>query len=54
MLIAGATDAESGAVSFRYRDGEQRNGVPISQAVDEIVAFVTRRVNHSPSVADFA
>ncbi len=27
MLIAGATDAEAGAVSFRYRDGSQRNGV---------------------------
>ena len=29
MLIAGATDAEAGAVSFRYRDGSQRNGIPI-------------------------
>ena len=28
MLIAGATDAEAGAVSFRYRDGTQRNGMP--------------------------
>jgi threonyl-tRNA synthetase len=54
MLIAGATDADSGAVSFRYRDGEQRNGVPIAQAVSEIADFVARRANHSPSVADFA
>jgi threonyl-tRNA synthetase len=54
MLIAGATDADSGAVSFRYRDGEQRNGVPIAQAVSEIADFVDRRANHSPSVADFA
>ena len=36
MLIAGATDAEAGAVSFRYRDGSQRNGIPVEQAVDEI------------------
>jgi threonyl-tRNA synthetase len=49
MLIAGATDAEVGAVSFRYRDGSQRNGIPIAQAVDEIVDIVTRRVNTSPS-----
>ena len=31
--IAGATDAEAGAVSFRYRDGSQRNGVPVDEAV---------------------
>ncbi|HEY7009448.1 MAG TPA: threonine--tRNA ligase, partial [Jatrophihabitantaceae bacterium] len=29
MLIAGATDADAGAVSFRYRDGSQRNGIPV-------------------------
>ena len=38
MLIAGETDAAAGAVSFRYRDGSQRNGVPIAEAVAEIVA----------------
>jgi threonyl-tRNA synthetase len=54
MLIAGSTDVESRAVSFRYRDGEQRNGVPVAQAVDEIADFVVRRVNHSPSLADFS
>jgi threonyl-tRNA synthetase len=53
MLIAGAKDVEDGGVSFRYRDGEQRNGVPVDQAVAEIVDFVERRVSHSPSVADF-
>ena len=36
MLIAGATDAEAGAVSFRYRDGSQRNGIPVEQAIGEI------------------
>jgi threonyl-tRNA synthetase len=53
MLIAGAQDAENGAVSFRYRDGEQRNGVPVEQAVQEIADFVASRKNSSPSVADF-
>ncbi|PZS27720.1 MAG: threonine--tRNA ligase, partial [Pseudonocardiales bacterium] len=51
MLIAGASDAEAGAVSFRYRDGEQRNGIPIEQAVAEIVDTVTRRMNASPTAA---
>jgi threonyl-tRNA synthetase len=54
MLIAGARDAEEGAVSFRYRDGDQRNGVPLEQAVAEIAGFIADRVNHSPAVADFA
>jgi threonyl-tRNA synthetase len=49
MLIAGATDAEAGAVSFRYRDGSQRNGIPVGQAVDEIADTVVRRLNASPS-----
>jgi threonyl-tRNA synthetase len=48
MVIAGATDAEANAVSFRYRDGSQRNGIPVEQAVDEIADFVARRVNTSP------
>jgi threonyl-tRNA synthetase len=48
MVIAGATDAEAGAVSFRYRDGTQRNGIAIDQAVDEIADFIARRVNSSP------
>jgi threonyl-tRNA synthetase len=49
MLIAGATDAEAGAVSFRYRDGSQRNGIAVAQAVDEIADVVARRVNASPN-----
>ena len=53
MVIAGATDAENGAVSFRYRDGEQRNGIPVAQAVDEIADFVARRINESPTAAHF-
>ena len=53
MLIAGGKDAEGGAVSFRFRDGEQLNGVPVALAADQIAGFVASRANHSPSVADF-
>jgi threonyl-tRNA synthetase len=49
VLIAGATDAEAGAVSFRYRDGSQRNGVPVGEAVDAVVAWVTARANADPT-----
>ncbi len=44
MLIAGADDMAAGAVSFRYRDGTQKNGVPVAEAVAEIVAAVRDRV----------
>jgi threonyl-tRNA synthetase len=43
MLIAGAQDVEAGAVSFRFRDGTQDNGVPIDQAVARIVEAVENR-----------
>ncbi len=43
MLIAGDDDIAKGAVSFRYRNGEQRNGVPIPEAIDEIVTAVRER-----------
>ncbi|CCG03218.1 Threonyl-tRNA synthetase [Blastococcus saxobsidens DD2] len=49
VLIAGATDAEAGAVSFRYRDGGQRNGIPVDQAVAEIAAWVAARSNADPT-----
>jgi threonyl-tRNA synthetase len=54
MLIAGSADVEAGAVSFRYRDGEQRNGIPIDQAVAEIVDTVVKRVNASPTAAMYS
>ncbi|GAA4598202.1 threonine--tRNA ligase [Planotetraspora phitsanulokensis] len=44
MLLAGDDDVAAGAVSFRYRNGEQKNGVPIEEAIDEIVDAVERRV----------
>ena len=37
VLIAGGEDAEAGAVSFRYRDGRQDNGVPVAEAIERIV-----------------
>ncbi|WP_414689773.1 threonine--tRNA ligase [Nocardioides sp.] len=40
MLIAGGEDVELGAVSFRYRDGHQENGVPIEEAIARVVAAV--------------
>jgi threonyl-tRNA synthetase len=49
VLLAGATDAEAGAVSFRYRDGSQRNGVPVADAVAQIADWVAARHNVDPS-----
>jgi len=44
MLLAGDDDVAAGAVSFRYRSGEQRNGVPVDEAIGEITAAVAQRV----------
>ena len=43
MVIAGDQDMEAGAVSFRYRDGHQDNGVPIDEAIQRVVAAVDSR-----------
>jgi threonyl-tRNA synthetase len=43
MLLAGDADVAAGAVSFRYRDGSQKNGVPVAEAVAEIVEAVATR-----------
>jgi threonyl-tRNA synthetase len=43
MLIAGDDDMAAGAVSFRYRDGSQRNGVSVDEAVAEILDAVRQR-----------
>ncbi|MDQ4491510.1 threonine--tRNA ligase [Sinomonas sp. ASV486] len=45
VLIAGGEDAEAGAVSFRFRDGSQDNGVPIETAIERIVEAVRTRAN---------
>ncbi|MET8009669.1 threonine--tRNA ligase [Streptomyces sp. NPDC005271] len=44
MVIAGDDDVAAGAVSFRYRDGSQKNGIPIDQALAEIADAVERRI----------
>ncbi|WP_370739496.1 threonine--tRNA ligase [Arthrobacter glacialis] len=43
VLIAGGDDADANAVSFRFRDGSQDNGVPVSEAVSRIVEAVRNR-----------
>ena len=43
MLIAGEEDVNSNAVSFRYRNGDQKNGVPIADAITEILATIAER-----------
>ncbi len=43
MVIAGEDDAKVGAVSFRYRNGEQKNAIPIADAIAEIAAAIKDR-----------
>jgi threonyl-tRNA synthetase len=54
MLLAGGKDVESGAVSFRFRDGSQINGVAVDRAVEAIEQWIARRENASPSAETFA
>nr|WP_205861485.1 threonine--tRNA ligase [Planosporangium flavigriseum] len=51
MAIAGDDDVAGGTVSFRYRDGSQRNGVPLDEAVAHVVDVVRSRTNVGPSAA---
>ena len=53
MLLAGARDKEAGAVSFRFLDGSQVNGVPVEKAVETIVSWVRSRNNEQPSKDSF-
>ncbi|MFF1677796.1 threonine--tRNA ligase [Streptomyces sp. NPDC058256] len=43
MVIAGDEDMTAGAVSFRYRDGSQENGIPVDEAIAKIVKVVEER-----------
>jgi threonyl-tRNA synthetase len=43
MMIAGEEDQVANAVSFRYRNGEQKNQIPIKQAIDEVLAVIKDR-----------
>ncbi|MEI6215775.1 MAG: threonine--tRNA ligase [Actinomycetes bacterium] len=44
MMIAGEEDQLAGAVSFRYRNGEQKNGVPIADAITEVLTAISNRI----------
>jgi threonyl-tRNA synthetase len=54
QLLAGAQDVEAGAVSFRFRDGSQLNGVPVAQAVAAITQWAAGRSNASPTAENFS
>ena len=43
MVIAGEEDMKAGAVSFRYRNGEQKNGIPLAEAIAEIKGTIAAR-----------
>ncbi|MDQ1103936.1 threonine--tRNA ligase [Nocardioides zeae] len=43
MVIVGDADVEAGAVSFRYRNGDQDNGVPLDEAIQRVVDAVAAR-----------
>ncbi|MFF5116057.1 threonine--tRNA ligase [Dactylosporangium aurantiacum] len=51
MAIAGDDDVSGGTVSFRYRDGSQRNGVALDEAVAHVVDVVRSRTNVGPTAA---
>ena len=44
MLIAGEEDQNAGAVSFRFRDGSQENGIPVAQAIERILKSIEDKV----------
>ncbi|NLE78968.1 MAG: threonine--tRNA ligase [Rhodococcus sp.] len=54
MLLAGERDVEAGAVSFRFRDGSQVNGVPVDKAVAIVTEWIAKRENASPTADAFA
>jgi threonyl-tRNA synthetase len=49
MLLAGDRDVEAGAVSFRFGDRTQINGVPRGQALATIVKWIADRENAAPT-----
>jgi threonyl-tRNA synthetase len=49
MLVAGDRDVEANAVSFRFGDRTQLNGVPRDEAVAAIVEWISRRENATPT-----
>ena len=49
MLLAGERDVDANAVSFRFLDGSQINGVPVERAVELIADWITAKRNDQPS-----
>ena len=49
MLLAGERDVDANAVSFRFLDGTQVNGVPVETAINVIEAWVRERNNEQPT-----
>ncbi|MGV0372399.1 threonine--tRNA ligase [Corynebacterium pilbarense] len=49
MLLAGERDVDANAVSFRFLDGSQINGVPVERAVELITDWITAKRNDQPS-----
>ncbi|BBU23220.1 threonine--tRNA ligase [Mycobacterium xenopi] len=49
MLLAGDRDMAAGAVSFRFGDRTQINGVPRDEAVETIVKWIRKRENATPT-----
>ncbi|WP_086782171.1 threonine--tRNA ligase [Crossiella equi] len=49
LMLAGDKDVEAGAVSFRFRDGTQINGIPVERAVGLVAEWVERRENTEPT-----
>jgi threonyl-tRNA synthetase len=49
MLLAGARDVEANAVSFRFLDGTQVNGVDVDEAVKIITEWIASRSNEQPT-----
>jgi threonyl-tRNA synthetase len=43
QLIAGEDDRAAGAVSFRFRDGRQENGIPVDEAIERITSAIASR-----------
>jgi threonyl-tRNA synthetase len=43
MMITGEEDQAAGTVSFRYRNGDQKNGIQISAAISEVMAAIKNR-----------
>ena len=49
LLLAGERDVDANAVSFRFLDGSQVNGVPVDEAIELIAAWVAERINEQPN-----